>query len=51
MSNIVAEISEEMQEIFQGFTRAEDVSMNDVEERVSAAVRFVGTKIIRSDPV
>ena len=48
MSNIVAEISEEMQEIFQGFTRAEDVSIDDVEERVSAAARSWAQRLSES---
>ena len=48
MSNIVAEISKEMQEIFQGFTRAEDVSIDDVEERVSAAARSWAQRLSES---
>ena len=45
MTNIVAEVSQEVQEIFQDLTGNASVSIADIEERVSAAVDSWGQRL------
>ena len=47
MSNIVAEIQQEMEDIFQELRDTEDVSVSTVEVRVSAAAGSWAPKVIR----
>ena len=51
MHPIVAEIRQEVQDIFHSLTTDASVLISDVEEEVSSAGPFVGSKIIGGDPV
>ena len=52
MNRIVADIRQEVQDIFQTLTADPSVSISDVESEVSSALDFVGeTKVIGDDPV
>ena len=51
MKALVAEIHQEVQEIFQDLTGSDAVCIGEVEARVSEAVSSWGAKIIRGDCV